>query len=930
MAAMDWELSRSAVLFTYSVLFFLWTVQRAETLSYLDSNEGTESDQSREEDVAQWWGEWSSWSTCTRTCGGGIKTQERHCLQQRRIISQSPNGTFCTGSARRYHLCEIRPCPSNGISFKQQQCSAFNAKAFSGQYYHWVPLYPDDYINISNKPCDLQCTTTNGERQLIVPAQDGTSCRDRTYQGVCISGRCEPVGCDGLLFSSQRLDKCGLCGGDGSTCFRISGTYRRGNTHLGYLFITNIPVGSSDIQIIERRRTENILALADESGHFFFNGNPVMDNPRNFRVAGTVFKYRRPTNLLSDGFEYIIAQGPTDQGLNVMYYNLNGKIPHVTYEYTIPRPPVLKPAPPVVTPFYFRIPEADYGDGDNKLGRVQFHRDPQLLHNETALGIAYSDNEITKMESRQNISFTSDLGVSGENVSRADSDDQDWELYPSNNLSDIAGIMFYKSRNEFHRNRAMEQPRREESNSGLQSNMISLSPTPWNTTSTLHHSLFYSNFRSTAKQNSLRALCKNTSLNAALPVLCPDLQANLTARLSNENFTSYSKTGPNSQQVEDLDEATDKLDAGLDLETKTGTEDKFSYSLLTDATYSLSNSTSFHLLNFVNNHKAEPVQAPDTESNEFEDGEIDHDISLADMYRWKVSAYAPCSSTCTTGITTSYAMCVRYDGVEVDESHCDAVTRPEPTHEFCSGRECPPRWETSRWSECSRTCGEGYQFRTVRCWKMIAPGFDSSVYDELCDTTELTKPVERKLCRNKSCGPQWEVSEWSECSARCGSRGAMRREVRCSVEPRLCDESTKPSNKKECLGPPCDRRWTASDWGPCSGACGEGRMTRYVVCRNNEGKILSDSQCDPVAKPLAVHPCGDKNCRAHWVSQEWEQCNATCGRGKKTRRILCAGLENGVYKEYEEPGCDLSKKPEEEAACFERPCSKWFTTSWSQ
>ncbi|KAL0200464.1 hypothetical protein M9458_003651, partial [Cirrhinus mrigala] len=36
-----------------------------------------------------------------------------------------------------------------------------------------------------------------------------------------------------------------------------------------------------------------------------------------------------------------------------------------------------------------------------------------------------------------------------------------------------------------------------------------------------------------------------------------------------------------------------------------------------------------------------------------------------------------------------------------------------------------------RWSECSRTCGEGFQFRTVRCWKMMAPGFDSSVYDEL-------------------------------------------------------------------------------------------------------------------------------------------------------------------------------------------------------
>lgn len=43
------------------------------------------------------------------------------------------------------------------------------------------------------------------------------------------------------------------------------------------------------------------------------------------------------------------------------------------------------------------------------------------------------------------------------------------------------------------------------------------------------------------------------------------------------------------------------------------------------------------------------------------------------------------------GISTSYAMCVRYDGVEVDESYCDALTRPEPTHEFCTGRDCQPR-----------------------------------------------------------------------------------------------------------------------------------------------------------------------------------------------------------------------------------------------
>jgi len=35
-------------------------------------------------------------------------------------------------------------------------------------------------------------------------------------------------------------------------CFCVS-------LYLGYVFLTNIPVGATDIQIIERRKTENIL-----------------------------------------------------------------------------------------------------------------------------------------------------------------------------------------------------------------------------------------------------------------------------------------------------------------------------------------------------------------------------------------------------------------------------------------------------------------------------------------------------------------------------------------------------------------------------------------------------------------------------------------------------------------------------------------------
>lgn len=45
---------------------------------------------------------------------------------------------------------------------------------------------------------------------------------------------------------------------------------------------------------------------------------------------------------------------------------------------------------------------------------------------------------------------------------------------------------------------------------------------------------------------------------------------------------------------------------------------------------------------------------------------------------------------------STYAMCVRYDGIEVDDTYCDAMTRPEPVHEFCAGRECQPRYYISK------------------------------------------------------------------------------------------------------------------------------------------------------------------------------------------------------------------------------------------
>lgn len=55
---------------------------------------------------------------------------------------------------------------------------------------------------------------------------------------------------------------------------------------------------------------------------------------------------------------------------------------------------------------------------------------------------------------------------------------------------------------------------------------------------------------------------------------------------------------------------------------------------------------------------------------------------------------------------------------------------------------------------------------------MLSPGFDSSVYSDLCEAAEAVRPEERKTCRNPACGPQWEMSEWSEVSACARGRGS--------------------------------------------------------------------------------------------------------------------------------------------------------------
>ena len=53
------------------------------------------------------WGNWLSWSTCSRSCGTGTQIRKRFCDNPAPIN----NGTECVGISFQSNSCSIAHCP---------------------------------------------------------------------------------------------------------------------------------------------------------------------------------------------------------------------------------------------------------------------------------------------------------------------------------------------------------------------------------------------------------------------------------------------------------------------------------------------------------------------------------------------------------------------------------------------------------------------------------------------------------------------------------------------------------------------------------------------------------------------------------------------------------------------------------------------------
>nr|XP_023648460.1 A disintegrin and metalloproteinase with thrombospondin motifs 15-like isoform X2 [Paramormyrops kingsleyae] len=278
------------------------------------------------------WGKWGVYGVCSRTCGGGVQLASRNCDNP----IPANGGKYCQGTRVKYQLCNLEPCPETGRSFREEQCEAFNSINLNTNRLAPSVVWVPKYSGVSPKDkCKLICRA-NGTGYFYVLAPkvvDGTSCSPG-LSAVCVQGRCVKAGCDGQLASDKKFDKCGVCGGDGRSCRKVSGLFTK--PMHGYNLVVMLPVGASNIDIRQRGyrglvNDDNYLAVRDSQGRYLLNGNFVVSaGERDVAVRGGPLRYSGTAATA----ETLRAIGPLREPLAVELLSV-GKMtpPRVRYSF---------------------------------------------------------------------------------------------------------------------------------------------------------------------------------------------------------------------------------------------------------------------------------------------------------------------------------------------------------------------------------------------------------------------------------------------------------------------------------------------------------------------------------------------------------------------------------------------------------------------
>ncbi|TNM84399.1 hypothetical protein fugu_008577 [Takifugu bimaculatus] len=271
------------------------------------------------------WGSWSPDSSCSRTCGGGVTFRTRRCDNP----APANGGRTCFGNSYEFQLCNREECPPLS-DFREDQCKVWNPfYEHEGKKHHWLPYqHPDP-----DERCRLYCQSKETSEVVFMNkmVHDGTLCSYDDPYSVCFQGECEHIGCDGQIASDKQEDRCGVCGGDNSSCKIVKGNFTRSAKKQGYLKILEIPKGARHLLIQEFKGTPQILALKNqETDHLFLNNEDELPESRVVIEMGAAWEYSNKENQDS-----IQTRGPLKYGVLLMVHSHGESKVTVSYKYII-------------------------------------------------------------------------------------------------------------------------------------------------------------------------------------------------------------------------------------------------------------------------------------------------------------------------------------------------------------------------------------------------------------------------------------------------------------------------------------------------------------------------------------------------------------------------------------------------------------------
>ncbi|XP_045194121.2 A disintegrin and metalloproteinase with thrombospondin motifs 18-like isoform X2 [Mercenaria mercenaria] len=272
------------------------------------------------------WSEWeSTFSECSRSCGGGVKVKQRFCNNPEPMYG----GRQCSGPSSRAEVCNMQECTASQYDFQAQQCAATDGNSIGGKRYHWIP----NTDSIGDDGCKINCQAdgTNYFAKRGI-SKDGTQCTKDSPAPFtkCVKGSCKAFGCDGHMDSGHVYDQCGLCNGKGNTCKKVSGTFQGGKAKVFTTFV-KIPKGSTGITITQGNMY-CYLSIVVSGKHLFTETTPHLSGTYN--RGGVVIKYQSKP-------ERIEIIGPINTDIEAQVYRKYGPPyvgvdPDVYYEYHIP------------------------------------------------------------------------------------------------------------------------------------------------------------------------------------------------------------------------------------------------------------------------------------------------------------------------------------------------------------------------------------------------------------------------------------------------------------------------------------------------------------------------------------------------------------------------------------------------------------------